>query len=120
MTSTPRGYSEVALSTHPSMFLAIRKGKISHEPIVWTCPSFHWQDRFGTRRLADNVETRVVLTENSARSTRPFIESRDAQMPDLNIEGVAGRRRRTDSYPKHVDQADRRLDWREVNHARSQ
>jgi hypothetical protein len=26
-------------------------------------------------------------------------------MPDLYIEGVAGRRRRTDSYPKHVDQA---------------
>jgi hypothetical protein len=41
-------------------------------------------------------------------------------MPDLNIEGVAGRRRRTDSYPKHVDQAHRRLDWREVIHARSQ
>jgi hypothetical protein len=41
-------------------------------------------------------------------------------MPDLYIEGVAGRRRRTDSYPKHVDQADRRLDWREVIHARSQ
>jgi hypothetical protein len=60
----------------------------------------------------------VVLTENSARSTRPFIESRDAQMPDLYIEGVASRR--TDSYPKHVDQADRRLDWREVIHARSQ
>ena len=25
MTSTPRGYREVALSTHPSMFLAIRE-----------------------------------------------------------------------------------------------
>ena len=32
----------------------------------------------------------------------------------ISIEGVAGRRRRTDPYPKHVDQADRRLDWREV------
>ena len=76
------------------------------------------QDRFDTRRLADNVETRVVLTE-IPQEHKAFIESRDAQMPDLYIEGVAGRRRRT-SYPKHVDQADRRLDWREVIHARSQ
>jgi hypothetical protein len=54
-----------------------------------------------------------VLTE-IPQEHKAFIESRDAQMPDLYIEGVAGRRRRTDSYPKHVDQADRRLDWREV------
>jgi hypothetical protein len=67
------------------------------------------QDRFETRRLADNVETRVVLTE-IPQEHKAFIESRDAQMPDLYIEGVAGRRRRTDSYPKHVDQADRRLE----------
>ena len=60
-----------------------------------------------------------VLTE-IPQEHKAFIESRDAQMPDLYIEGVAGRRRRTDSYPKHVDQADRRLDWREVIHARSQ
>ena len=75
------------------------------------------QDRFETRRLADNVETRVLLTE-IPQEHKAFIESRDAQMPDLYIEGVAGRRHRTDSYPKHVDQADRRLDWREVIHAR--
>ena len=54
-----------------------------------------------------------MLTE-IPQEHKAFIESRDAQMPDLYIEGVAGRRRRTDSYPKHVDQADRRLDWREV------
>jgi len=52
-----------------------------------------------------------VLTE-VPQEHKAFIESRDAQMPDLYIEGVAGRR--------HVDQADRRLDWREVIHARSQ
>jgi hypothetical protein len=54
-----------------------------------------------------------VLTE-VPQEHKAFIESRDAQMPDLYIDGVAGRRRRTDSYPKHVNQADRRLDWREV------
>src|ERR1700681_3039007 len=53
------------------------------------------QDRFDTRRLADNVETRVVLTE-IPQEHKAFIESRDAQMPDLYIEGVAGRRRRSD------------------------
>jgi hypothetical protein len=52
------------------------------------------QDRFDTRRLADNVETRAVPTE-IPQEHKAFIESRDAQMPDLYIEGVAGRRRRT-------------------------
>ena len=34
------------------------------------------QDRFDTRRLADNVETRVVLTEIPSEH-KAFIESRD-------------------------------------------
>jgi predicted pyridoxine 5'-phosphate oxidase superfamily flavin-nucleotide-binding protein len=34
------------------------------------------QDRFDTRRLADNVETRVVLTE-IPQEYKAFIESRD-------------------------------------------
>jgi hypothetical protein len=34
------------------------------------------QDRFDTRRLADNVESRVVLTE-IPREHKAFIESRD-------------------------------------------
>ena len=34
------------------------------------------QDRFDTRRLADNVETRVVLTE-IPQEHKAFIESRD-------------------------------------------
>ena len=34
------------------------------------------QDRFDTRRLADNVEARVVLTE-IPREHKAFIESRD-------------------------------------------
>ena len=34
------------------------------------------QDRFDTRRLADNVETRVVLTEIPPEH-KAFIESRD-------------------------------------------
>src|SRR6185369_4146167 len=52
-----------------------RLEKVSHEPIVWTCHR-SLQDRFDTRRLADNVETRVVLTE-IPQEHKAFIESRD-------------------------------------------
>jgi uncharacterized protein len=70
----PRGCSEVAiLLGTPFRFLAIRK--VSHEPIVWPVHR-SLQDRFDTRRLADNVETRVVLTE-IPQEHKAFIESRD-------------------------------------------
>ena len=60
-----------------------------------------------------------MLTE-IPQEHKAFIESRDAQMPDLYIEGVAGRRRRTNSYPKHVDQARPALGLARGDHARSQ
>ena len=37
------------------------------------------------------------------------------QARNLGVEFLAVRQRRTDSYPWHGDQADRRVDWREVN-----
>src|SRR5262245_56561137 len=49
--------------------------RVSHERFVWTRPS-RLAGRFDTRRLADNVEKRVVLP-NIPPEHKSFIESRD-------------------------------------------
>jgi hypothetical protein len=61
------------------------------------------QDRFDTRRLADNVETRVVLTE-IPQEHKAFIESRDAALLE-RLATEPHTRLRYFCFPQHTDSA---------------